>query len=138
MGWLLPIIVAVIFPTVTWRRTFVAECTVRVVSEDGRPTRGIRVSESWNAFSYGLSGGEDLTTDSEGAVRFNAQIEEHSLLFWVFMPVVNLVNLGVHASSGTNAGVTITEPGVRASKGFFCSEKECNSHPLYIELQTSD
>ncbi len=75
-------------------------------------------------------------TDAAGEAHFDSQIERHSLLFWVFEPAVTLINYGVHASFGSNGGVSITQPGYHSAteSSFQCEKRECNSHPLYVEL----
>src|SRR5947209_3291079 len=58
---------------VNTERAFVAPCTVILVNKAGKPVQGARISESWNAYSYDLSGGLDLVTNENGEVMFPPQ-----------------------------------------------------------------
>jgi hypothetical protein len=94
----------------------------------------IRVSESWNAYSFDLSGGSDSWTNGNGEASFRRQIERHSLLFWQLRPVVTRLNYGVHASSGIDAHIGVSEPGRQNTSGFSCSDSECSGHALVLQF----
>ena len=125
----------------TQKREFVAPCDATVSNQDGRPITGIRVDETWNAYSFDLSGGGDLLTDDLGRVHFTEQSATHSLFFWYFMPVFVRLNYGVHASFGTYANVSVPYPVDKyeplGSDGFSCSDSECVARPIRLEIKLS-
>ena len=118
----------------TSKREFVAPCTLTVTGKTGDPLANIRVSESWNAYSYDLAGGFDIQTDAHGRAIFPAQSSTHSALFWALRPIQTRFNYGAHASSGTTATIGVSEPGLKTEegdlRGFTCSNTECTAHPL--------
>jgi hypothetical protein len=134
--------VAFVSATAIWqqKRIFVSECNVEVVGLDGLPIENIRVSEIWNAYSFDLSGGADLRTDTQGRVRFQAQWQEHSVLLWMLKRVGTAINYGAHASKGVNAFINVSEPGLPSQAGgaYSCSDTACNIHPLSIRLVSSN
>jgi len=135
---ILTIFIAIVSVMAIWqqKRTFVSECSVEVVGVDGLPVANIRVSESWNAYSFDLAGGADLRTDTQGRVRFQAQSQEHSALLWLLKRFGTAMNYGVHASKGVNAFISISEPGLpsRAEGAYSCTDAACNIHPFAVRL----
>jgi hypothetical protein len=125
----------VILVSISTERTFVESCKVSVRDMGGRPAQDVRVSESWDAYSYDLSGGDDIQTDDRGSVYFPRRYARHSLFFWIFRPVLTQIYYGVHASFGTSAVVTITQFGVESDHGFTCSETKCSEHPLELQFE---
>lgn len=125
----------VILASIEQERTFVASCTVVVSDRIGGPLEHVRVSESWNAYSYDLSGGGDARTDEQGRVSFPRRGSRHSLLFWQLRPLLTRLNYGVHASSGITAYIGTSEPGEQNTSGFTCSDRECIDQPLELKFQ---
>jgi len=132
---LLASIALVVLALINQERTFVAPCTVIVRGKAGAPLQHVRVSESWNAYSYDLSGGADALTDQQGRVSFPRRLDCHSLLFWLFRPILTRLNYGVHSSSGVTASVGTSEPGQQNTSGFTCRDKGCLDHPIVLEFQ---
>ena len=124
------------------KREFVASCMVTVTGKEGHAIPNIRVSESWNAYSYDLSGGLDLQTDADGKAYFPGQSSTQSLLFWYFRPALTRLNYGVHASSGISASFGISEPGSGITsgetRGFTCVDQQCLAHPMAFEMKLVD
>jgi hypothetical protein len=81
---LIAVAVAVIgvLGTLHTTKVFVASCRVTVKGKTGAPLANMRVSESWNAYSYDLRGGMDIETDANGVALFPPQSSRHSVLFW--------------------------------------------------------
>ena len=123
------------------QKTFVAECSVSLVNGKDEPVPGIRISEIWDAYSYDFQGGSDQVTDKYGQVHFPAQVQAHSVLYWATRAVLTKLNYGVHASSGTTADISVSEPGLPYEKGskvsFVCSDAECSAHPLQLSFQSN-
>ncbi len=124
-----------ILASIEQERTFVAPCTVVVTDRFGEPLQHVRVSESWNAYSYDLSGGGDARTDEHGRATFPRQIVRRSLLSWQLRPILTRLNYGVHASSGITASIGTSEPGEQNTSGFTCSDRECSERPLELKFQ---
>jgi hypothetical protein len=138
---LLSVCIVAIFAS--WRTTkvFVNGSTVKVTGATGHPLANLRVSESWDAYSYDLEGGLDMRTDANGIATFPAQSSTHSVLFWALRPVYTRLNYGVHASTGITAYVGVSEPGLHKEAGdiigFSCRDDECIDHPLEFEAKLS-
>ncbi len=121
------------------KRVFVAPCNVSLIYADGRPAKDMRVSESWDAYAYDLSGGADIQTNGTGQAFFPEQSATHSLLFWSLKPLLTRLNYGVHASSGITALISVSEPGRKRLSGdtdaFSCSDRDCVNHPIILHFQ---
>ena len=124
-----------ILAAVSTERVFMEECTVVVLDANGLPVKGIRVTESWDSYSYELHGGGDIFSDEQGRVTFPKGAARHSLLFWQLRPVLTQLNYGVHASFGTSAFVHISQSGVVSDDGFSCSNNHCNDHRLVLQFR---
>ena len=135
-------LIVIALALVQTQKEFVAACSVTVTRKDGRPAANVRVSESWNAYSYDLSGGQDIQTDAQGKAFFPPQLATHSVLFWSVGPVLTRLNYGVHASSGITSRVALSEPGFETRTGdilgFSCSDRECTDHPLTFEIHLTE
>jgi len=128
----LVVIMALLLPRT--ERTFVAECVVTVTDTKGRPVQSARVSQAWNAYSYDLSGGEDLWTNNAGIVAFRARTAKRSRFYWYFRPLITIANYGPHASFGVVAFINISYP-PSIPNGFSCADEECNKHPLKLSFE---
>jgi hypothetical protein len=126
--------VAIVLSNLSIRHTFLENCTVRVIDANGMPVQGIQVSESWHSNSYGLSGGADLFTSVNGEAKFEPRMESRSLLFWTTRPLITFLRYGVHASFGTESDIWISDLKAGRTRGFHCSDRQCNSHALQVEL----
>jgi hypothetical protein len=135
-------LVVVVLALVRTKREFVAECSVTVTGKDSQALANMRVSEIWNAYSYDLSGGQEVLSDAHGKVIFPSQSATHSLLFWYLSPILTRLNYGVHASSGTSASFGFSQPGFEAREGdtlgFTCSDRECTDHPLEFKIHLTE
>lgn len=141
----LAVIVFFLIVVVPIPKVLIEEWSVRIVDEHGVPISGIRVLESWENYTFRVSGGAEKTTDSEGTVIFQRQRQFAPLLYWVAKSVSNIVGFGVHASFGTFGRVwTIDEslerlpptnqhqlPVADAS----CFDESCTSARLQSEFQ---
>jgi len=134
------VLAILVMATATKRRMFVSECSVTVIGESGRPVENVRVSELWNAYSYDLSGGQDLKTDRFGRAVFPRQEATRSLMFWCVRPLTTRLSYGAHSSVGTSAFISVSEPGQKTAnnRGFSCSNHECADRPLTVTLRASN
>jgi hypothetical protein len=101
------VIAIMIFPS---PKVFVGEWLVRVIDQNGAPVSGIRVSQSWESYTYRLSGGEDLYTDSQGKVIFPRKSRFAPNGYWLIKATLNVLGFGVHASFGSFGRVWIADP----------------------------
>jgi hypothetical protein len=99
-------IIAIIIPIPL---KFVGEWTVRVTDYDNRPINDARVLQSWKDYTFGVSGEQNVYTDSEGKVVFAPQIKYGPLAYWAVKAVANVVGFGMHASFGTSGRVRVVE-----------------------------
>jgi hypothetical protein len=130
-------ITSLILVSIQTERTFVESCVVVVRDRSGQAAQGVRVSESWDAYSYELSGGGDLWTDESGQVYFPKGAGRHTMLFWLLRPIVNRLYYGVHAGYGIYANIHISQPGEQNPNGFSCSGKKCSEHPIELQFQVA-
>ena len=84
--------------------TVVPEWKLRVVDQTGQPLRGNRVRESWCHYTLETRcHEEELTSDSDGYIRFPRRAIRANFVTWAAKFLVRLVN--VHSSFGPSASV---------------------------------
>src|SRR5262245_8847680 len=94
-------------------KSIIDEWSVRVFDEDGVPVAGMRVWESWENFTFQLSGWSESYTNSKGEVVFPAQKRFAPLMYWAVRGIWNVVGFGVHAGFGTVGRVWIADEKLR-------------------------
>lgn len=123
----------------------IGEWPVRVTDQNGDSVSGIRVSQSWENYTYGLFGGEDLYTDSQGRVVFPRRRQFAPSAYWLTKATLNIVGFGVHAGFGSFGRVWISDPKLREQMprdpkaidrlASNCSNAQCTDHQLQSHLQ---
>jgi hypothetical protein len=103
-------LVLIIIGIVPVPKVFVGEWLVRVVDQHGFPVAGIRVSQSWESYTYNLSGADDLFTDSQGKVIFPRRRRIAPIGYWLIKATSNVVGFGIHASFGSFGMVVVADP----------------------------
>lgn len=126
-------------------KSFIQEWTVRVVDQNGVPVSGIRIWESWENYTFGLSGWTELYTDRSGKVVFPSQKQFAPLMYWMVKAIGNVLGFGVHAGFGTFGRVWIADQKLRdfpiADPKFMeltaanCSDAHCTESKIESELQ---
>ena len=91
-------------------KVFVEDWSVRVTDLTGLPAANIRVSRGWENYTFSLSDGSEMYTDSEGYVAFPKQMRIRPICYWLAKATWTLLNLGVHTSLGTVASVRVSDP----------------------------
>jgi len=129
------LVTLVILMSLSSERTFVESCTVIVRASNGEPAQSVRVSETWNAYSYDMYGGGDSLTDDQGRVFFPKRSARRSQSYWLLRPILTQLYYGVHAGSGIDAFISVSQPGKVNPDGFSCSDKKCSESPLELQFQ---
>jgi hypothetical protein len=137
-------VVVVIALVVPYPKLIVRKWSVRVVDSIGNPVSGVRVTQSWEHYTFLLSGGGEAMTDSTGTVTFPNQRSFQPVISLLARAVANVVGTGVHAGFGTSGYVSIVDHRISRSgltdmenslMSANCSGKRCLSGELESRLQ---
>jgi len=91
------------FPT-----TIVPEWKIRAVDESGNPFAGAGFRQSWNHYSYDISGQEFREVDENGYVVFPERTFTAPLIYRVVRSGLAYLLLLAHGSVGSSASVNAT------------------------------
>jgi hypothetical protein len=133
--WIIALVSIVVVLVLPVPKTLVHEWSVRVIDQSGLSVSGIRVSESWESYTFGLSGGTSLYTTSEGRVVFPRQKRYWSIGYWMIKAAANIVGFGVHAGFGSIGRVWISDPRPKEVTGATCSDSNCSIRAIESELR---
>ena len=93
-----------------FKTTVVPEWRIRVVDETGQPFAGVRVSQSWYHYSYGVSDGEDRYADQNGYVTFPERAFSAPMLYRVLRSALAQLLTLAHGSTGIRSYVWAVTP----------------------------
>ena len=97
----LAIIIFIPFPTVT-----VPEWKLQYVDLKGRPVEGLPLSQTWQNYSIeSHDSTSDGVTDYQGNVVFSEHKSWAPIIGRIFLPILNFMQSGVHASFGSSSWV---------------------------------
>jgi hypothetical protein len=132
--WLLGILV--LLALIPVNIVFIAEWNVRVTDEREMPLSGIRVSQNWQNYTLGMSGGQDLYTGSEGTAVFTKRQQRAPIGYWFLRMVWTRFQYGVHASSGTVGTIRISDLKLVNPAGANCSDLQCTNQTIQSTLRS--
>lgn len=116
-------------------KSLIQEWSVRVIDQDGVSVAGTPVSESWENYTFGISGGTTLYTNSEGTVVFPSQRYFRPIAYWFIKAVANVLGFGVHAGFGSVGRVWISDPRPKEVTTANCSNDQCTAQRIQSELR---
>jgi hypothetical protein len=128
------VLLLLIFPI---PKVVIQQWSIRVLDENGVPVSGIRVSESWDNYTFGLSGGSSLYTSVDGRVVFPRQRHFGPVAYWVTKATANIVTFGIHAGFGSIGRVWISDPKPKEVTSVNCGGSRCTDDKLESELRLS-
>lgn len=103
-------ILAVVF--VPFPTTVCPEWTLQILMSDGRPYSHANATEHWQYYSVEERGHEeDICADDQGIVIFPKRVFMASLARRVFGAIMEIMEVGVHSSFGSDAYVIASAPG---------------------------
>jgi len=102
------IVVAVLLVPVP--KLVIGAWSVRVLDHTGIPLSGIRVWQTWENYTFQLSGSAESLTNTEGRVIFQKHRRFAPVAYWGIKAVSNVVGFGMHAGFGTFGRVWISDP----------------------------
>jgi len=113
-----------------------------VIDQLGVPVAGIRVSQTWENYTFRLAGGSELITNIEGKATFPKQRRFAPLVYFGFKALANVVGFGAHAGFGTFGRVWIDNESfkgdINRTTEFLaanCSDASCTAAELLSELR---
>ena len=99
------VLITLLFP---FKSTVVPAWKLRVVDESGNPVKGIAILYVWQQYSFEFNGHEERAhTDENGYVSFPERTARASLLQRMFVPIVNVLTTGAHASFGPDGHIMV-------------------------------